>query len=98
MHIISKHPLQEFWLKYPDAESPLRTWHKKTKDAKWRNFAHLRENFSTADQVGDCTVFNVGGNKYRLIARVNYQTGRVYVRYVLTHAEYDRGGWKDDCQ
>lgn len=53
-----------------------------------------REDFPPADLVGQRTVFHIGGNKYRLIARVNYRTQRVFIRAILTHAEYDKGGWK----
>jgi len=54
--------------------------------------------YPQADQVGRCTVFNIGGNNYRLIAAIHYNTGVVYIRHVLTHAEYDRGAWKKGCE
>ena len=62
----------------------------------WRNLAELKRTFSTADQVARLTVFNVGGNNYRLIARVEFERQEVYIRAVLTHAEYDKGSWKND--
>ena len=69
--------------------------------ASWRNFADLRQTFNSADAVGDCVGFNIGGNKYRLVARVRYATGSlpgvVYVLKVLTHAEYDENKWPDQC-
>jgi len=58
------------------------------------NFASLRSVFPSADQVGDLTVFNIGGNKYRLIASVHFNRDKIYVRHVLTHLEYDKGEWK----
>lgn len=58
------------------------------------NFAHLRATFPSADLVGVFTVFNIGGNNYRLIAVIHYNRSKVYIRHVLTHAEYDRGDWK----
>jgi mRNA interferase HigB len=58
------------------------------------SFAELRETFPSADMVGDLTVFNIGGNKYRLIASIHFKRHKVYVRHVLTHAEYDQGDWK----
>jgi mRNA interferase HigB len=64
------------------------TWH-------LLNFAELRAAFSTADRVGKLTVFNVGGNKVRLIAAIHYNRRKIYVRAVLTHAEYDEGRWKE---
>ena len=61
-----------------------------------QRFTDVRAFYSSADQVGKCTVFNIAGNKYRLITVIHFNTGRVYVRRILTHAEYDRGAWKDD--
>ena len=59
------------------------------------NFAHLRETFPSADQVGKLTVFNIGGNKVRLIAAIHYNRGKIYIRAVLTHAEYDEQRWRN---
>ena len=56
--------------------------------------AELRKTFASADRVGDKVVFNIGGNKYRLIAAVHFSRGKLYIRDILTHAEYDQGGWK----
>ncbi|HEV3263201.1 MAG TPA: type II toxin-antitoxin system HigB family toxin [Gemmataceae bacterium] len=95
MHVIAKKRLREFWALHPDAEAPLRAWHQAARQEEWRNFADVRERFPHADRVGKLTVFNVGGNKYRLIAAIHYNRGKVYVRHVLTHAEYDRGDWKE---
>jgi mRNA interferase HigB len=96
MHIITKSRLVQFWEKHSEAEASLRTWYKVTSLAKWRNFAELRKTFPSADQVGNLTVFNIGGNKYRLIALVDYQYQKLFIRHVLTHAEYDKDGWKND--
>ncbi|MBI5365647.1 MAG: type II toxin-antitoxin system HigB family toxin [Planctomycetes bacterium] len=95
MHILSRKMLREFWAAHPDAEASLRGWHKTAKAAAWGSSAAVRRDFPSADQVGTRTVFNIGGNKYRLIAVIHFDRGRVYVRHVLTHAEYDRGRWKD---
>jgi mRNA interferase HigB len=62
--------------------------------ANFRNFDELRATFPSADTVDDLIVFNIGGNKYRLIASIHFNRGKVYVRHVLTHSEYDRGVWK----
>jgi mRNA interferase HigB len=96
MRIITFARLKEFYEKYPDAESSFRNWNKITRLAKWQNFAELCETFSSADQVNKLTVFNIGGNKYRLITYIDYQTKKVFVRHVLTHAEYDTDRWKND--
>jgi mRNA interferase HigB len=97
VRIISKRKLREFWEKRPDAKEPLLDWYNAARKASWRNLAELRESFRHADPVGDCTVFNIKGNDYRLITVIKYRVLRVYVLYVLTHKEYDKEKWKDDC-
>jgi mRNA interferase HigB len=62
--------------------------------AAWRTFAELRGDFGSADQVGRRTVFNIAGNKYRLIARVNYRTARIFILHIMKHSEYTKGEWK----
>ncbi len=64
------------------------------KARRFGNFAELRELFPSADRVANKTVFNIGGNKYRLIAALHYNRGRIYIRAILTHREYDKGNWK----
>lgn len=96
MRIITYARLKEFYEKYPDAESSLRSWNKITRLAQWQNFALVRETFGSADQVSKLTVFNIVGNKYRLITYIDYQTKKVFVRHILTHAEYDTDQWKND--
>lgn len=96
MHVISQKRLVDFWLKHPDAETSLRYWYKLTRNAEWGNLVELKQEFPSADLVGRLTVFNVGGNKYRLIARVQYMFQKVYIRTILTHSEYDKGNWKND--
>lgn len=97
MRVISRKKLREFWTEHPDAEEPLLAWYQVVRKATWEKFADVRATFPSADKVGDCTVFNIGGNKYRLIGLIFYESYRVYVRHVLTHKEYDKGKWKDDC-
>ena len=94
MHIISKKALKDFWEKYPDSEIPLLVWFKIVKASKYASFNHLRSTFKSTDKVGDKIVFNIGGNKYRLVTVIHFNYGRVYVRHVMTHQEYDKGGWK----
>src|SRR5262245_55200373 len=98
MRIISKRRLREFWEQYPNAEHPLLHWYRTTKKADWKNLADVRSDFRHADNVGACTVFNIGGNRYRLIAAIKYQRQTVYVLRVLTHKQYDTGNWINDCQ
>ena len=94
MHVISKKALREFWEKYPDSETPLRRWFKIVTKHSFRSLAQLHEIFPTADLVEDFIVFNIGGNKYRLVVTIHFNRGKIYIRQVLTHGEYDRGGWK----
>jgi mRNA interferase HigB len=95
MHVISEKKLRDFWSLYPEAEKPLRAWHRIAEHAIWEKFADVRELYPSADQVGKFTVFNIGGNKFRLIVVIHFNRGKVYVREVLTHEEYDEGAWKD---
>jgi mRNA interferase HigB len=95
MHVLSRKALRQFWLKHPDAELPLRAWHQSARRETWRNFADVRARFPHADQVGRFTAFNIGGNKYRLIATIHYNRRKVFIRHVLTHKEYDQGDWKE---
>ncbi len=69
-------------------------WLHVAKHAAWQNLAETRQDFPHADPVDRRTVFNIGGNKYRMITRINYQRQIVYILYILTHAEYDKGDWK----
>ncbi|MFY9227127.1 MAG: type II toxin-antitoxin system HigB family toxin [Blastocatellia bacterium] len=97
MHIISRKKLKEFSLIYPDAEAPLEAWYRTAKQASWQSIAEVRISYPQADAVGICTVFNIGGNKYRLITKIYYKDQVVLIRNVLTHPEYDKGAWKNDC-
>lgn len=91
MHVITKRRLREFWTRHPDAERPLRAWLGIVSRARYADPHQLRRDFPVASLLGRrVTVFNVAGNRYRLVATVRYDLGRVYIRHVLTHAEYDR--------
>lgn len=94
MRIIKRGALEEFWQRHPDAEASLESWYGVVRSANWKTPAEMKRVYRNADLVGRRTIFNIAGNKYRLIARVNYQSQRIFVLYILTHAEYDRGGWK----
>jgi len=98
MHVISESRLKEFWEKYADAKTSLRSWYKKARIAQWSNLAEVKAVFSSADIVGNFTVFNIRGNNYRLITFIDYEyrPKRIFIRYVLTHEEYDEDKWKKD--
>jgi mRNA interferase HigB len=89
MHIISIRKLREFWQKHPEAEGILRAWHTAVEHAEFRDFNHVREIFGSADYVPPFTIFDMGGNKFRLVVVVRYRYKKVFIREVMTHREYD---------
>ena len=97
MRVISKRRLREFWETHPDSKASLEEWYKLTRKAAWGNLAEARATFRHADSVGTCTIFNIKGNDYRLITKIDYGYQKVFVKYVLTHPEYDKGKWKGVC-
>jgi mRNA interferase HigB len=92
VQIIAKSRLRAFWEREPRAETPLKTWYRTVSDARWCGPADVKATFgTTVDFVGDNRViFDLGGNKYRLIAHVAYAYRRVLIKFVGTHKEYDR--------
>lgn len=97
MRIISRRKLREFWEFENEAEVPLNKWFRFVEKAVWQNPADLKNDYPQADLVGECIVFNIGGNKFRLVVKVKFRWQIVYVRFVLTHEEYDKNIWKADC-
>jgi mRNA interferase HigB len=91
MHVLSLGTLRDFWTRNRDAEKPLKAWHKIVSSATWNNFAEVRATFRSADAVGDSRIiFDIGGNKYRIVARITYGPYyRVMIKFVGTHQEYD---------
>ena len=94
MRVISNKALREFWEIHPAAKAPLEDWRKKISRAAPANFSEMRLVFRAVDYVEGYTVFDVGGNNYRLIAAVHYDKQRLFIRQVMTHAEYDRNDWR----
>jgi mRNA interferase HigB len=91
MRIIAKRGLRDFWEKHPAAKEPLLAWYHEVAREDWDNPAEVKERYRNASIVGDNrVVFNVKGNDYRLVVRVNYRHRIVYIRFVGTHAEYDK--------
>ncbi len=95
MHVITRKRLNEFAEKFHDTENALADWYSLMTQNNFSNFAELKAMFSSADKVGKLTVFNIGGNKVRLIAAIHYNRRKVYIRAVLTHKEYDAEKWKE---
>ncbi|HEY2784179.1 MAG TPA: type II toxin-antitoxin system HigB family toxin [Fimbriiglobus sp.] len=96
MHVLSKAKLRDFWNKHPRSRSPLENWFDFAGDAEWEDFNDVKLTFPHADRYGKFVIFDIGGNKYRLIVAIHYNRRKVYVRHVLTHAEYDIGKWKNE--
>lgn len=99
MRIISPTRLEEFWRSHAKARPALERWLKEVKSASWEDFEQLRQAFPHADQVKVqsrrlVTIFNAGGNDYRIITAIHYNHARIYILRVLTHAEYDKEEWK----
>ena len=95
MHIITRKRIVDFANKYPKCSSALDSWYRILRYSTVSNFSELRAIFPSADQVDGLTVFNIGGNKARLVAAIHYNTQRLYIRHVLTHSEYDKNKWKE---
>ncbi|MCM1337675.1 MAG: type II toxin-antitoxin system HigB family toxin [Candidatus Amulumruptor caecigallinarius] len=94
MRVLKRATLQAFYEKHPNAKSPLLAWYEAAKKADWHNFAAVKKTFNSVDYVGNQRyVFNIKGNDYRLVVVIQYNHSTVYIRFVGTHAEYD----KIDC-
>lgn len=94
MHVISRKKLLEAAEKHAELGVPLDVWYRIAKKAEWKNLMDVRRELPAADAVEQFTVFNIKGNAYRLVTEINYRTGRIFLRHVLTHAEYSKGAWK----
>lgn len=94
MKLIGRDLIQRFSRKHPDSRSSLGSWTQAVESNSFRHFVELKKTFGSADQVKPYTVFDISGNKFRLIAVVDYALQTVSVESVLTHAEYDEGRWR----
>ncbi|MBN2684498.1 MAG: type II toxin-antitoxin system HigB family toxin [Pontiellaceae bacterium] len=91
MHVIKRKTLVEFWRKHADAQVPLAAWHQEAKSANWSAPQDIKNRYRSVDFLpGNRVVFNIGGNKYRLVVKIVYVPGVVYIRFVGTHAEYEK--------
>jgi mRNA interferase HigB len=95
--VISKARLRAFWQARKADSTIAERDFKLAANAQWANFAQLKQTFGSADLVGDCVVFDVGNNRFRLIGRVNFPKGILYILKAMDHAEYDKGLWVTDC-
>jgi mRNA interferase HigB len=91
MQIISRKRLIQFWERFPDAEQPLRAWYTEARKASWKSPAEIKYRYRNASILPNCRiVFNIKGNTYRLVVIVEYKQEKVFIRFIGTHAEYDR--------
>jgi mRNA interferase HigB len=98
MNVIARKKLIDFAAKYPDARNALERWWTICRKNSYSSFSDLKRTFGTADMVNRCIVFDIGGGKYRLVARVNFVGKRMWVKYLLTHEEYDKLNLKEDTK
>jgi mRNA interferase HigB len=91
VHIISKKAIIEFWLQHADAEGPLKAWYDHVKRAHWQTPADIQKDYGAGVVLPDNrAVFNIKGNRYRLVVRINYTAQSIYIRFIGTHTEYDK--------
>jgi mRNA interferase HigB len=89
--VIAKRTLREYWERYPECEQPLKSWHKEASEEHWRSPQDIKNAYPSASFLpGNRVVFNIKGNKYRLIVRINYEFSLVWIRFIGSHAEYSR--------
>ena len=92
VRVISNKALREFAARSPEAEGPLQAWRKIVEKTHFEHFASLKRTFNSVDRVGHFYVFDIAGNRYRIVAAIHFNTQSLYVRHVFTHAQYDK--WK----
>ena len=91
MRIIAKRALRVFWERHPQAKGPLEAWHQEVARAEWAHPSAVKAQFNSASLLPDNrVVFNIGGNKYRLVVKINYAFHIMYIRFVGSHREYDQ--------
>ena len=96
MHLISIRNLKVHASQYPDVKQQVEAWYQVVRQAEWHNLEEVHKIYRDAEAVGNFTVFNIKGNHYRLIVGIDYEDQVIYYKYFLSHAEYDKGNWKND--
>jgi len=91
LRVIAKKILREFWNKHPDCEQQLKAWYREAENAEWKTPAEIKKDYPSASILqNNRIVFNIKGNSYRLVVRINYYYQMVWIRFIGTHAEYDK--------
>jgi mRNA interferase HigB len=90
MHVITPRVLVDFWTEYPDSKGSLKAWFQEAKTARWATSQQVKAQYGTASIINsERVVFNIRGNDYRLVVRINYKSGAVFIRFIGSHSEYD---------
>ena len=97
MRVISRRILRDFCITNANSCESLYDWYRVASRAAWQNLIDVQATYKSAESVGNFTVFNIKGNHYRLIVDLVYNRQTIYIKYILTHAEYDKGNWKYDA-
>lgn len=95
MRVISRKRIQEAKKMFPEVAHSLDGWYRVVSKNGFHNYAELKKTFGSVDKVKDFYVFDIGGNKIRLIASIHFNRQHIYIRYILSHKEYDKGLWKN---
>jgi len=91
MHIIARKSLREFWVEHPDSEQALKAWFYEAENAEWKDSGAIKKQYQSASIIdAERVVFNIRGNRYRLIVRINYSSQTIFIRFIGTHKEYDK--------
>ena len=94
MHVITQKRINNAKTAHPESATALDHWYRTMRSSSFRDFSELRLTFGSVDKVGKLFVFDIGGNKLRLIAAIHFNTGKIFIRHILTHVDYDRNNWK----
>jgi mRNA interferase HigB len=94
MRVVSHKAIREFSEAHPESSNAIDYWYRVTRKASWASFADIKQTFNTADYVPPFVVFDIGGNKYRLVAEINFGRKVVFIRRIMPHKEYSKGSWK----
>jgi mRNA interferase HigB len=94
MHIISRKMIYDFGEKYPETMNSPKRWYNLIKEQKFNNLVEIKNVFSDVDYIEGLYIFNIGGNKARLIATINFKNSKIYIKTILSHSEYDKDKWR----
>jgi mRNA interferase HigB len=97
VRVISRKKIRDASEEHPEWEVSLSAWYKVAENADWAHFPDVKQSWSNSDKVGACVVFDISHNRCPLVTWIDYRGKKVFIRYILSHADYDKEKWKDDC-